>query len=323
MVSESLFIEYIDSYRKKSKINVPEFCHGICSIRNYSRYLSRELILPFDIFIKMIHRLGWTIKDFVIFVENTIANSNLDVAYFLEYVRVGYYQEAEALLKKSLEKPIPYYVESKYFPVAKETYLFKMNQIHKEQYKVRCREIIKLDSLLEQRVITREDSEALILYMQQADDFDKNRIFEYLYSLITHLDDYQLITNTYALTITKISGGLMYKLITQETLSKTEMEQYKQILNFSFDYYFRDAINGHIVEYIDYYFSYYKKINHPDKYQLLRYLVSLILVRQDSEILLKSLELTDDAFEYYVNDILNNRNIDLNVIEWVKNHEGL
>lgn len=318
---ESYFIEYIDIYRKKNKMNVPEFCQGVCSIRNYSRYLSKELNLPFDIFIKMIHRLGWTIKDFVIYVENVETNSNIDLAYFIEFVRNFYYKEAEIYLENALKKTIPTYVRTKYFPVARMTFMYKTNQMSKEDYKIKCRDIIKLDELLFQSTITREDAESLILYMQHSEQIDQTRIFDFLSQYILDPDQYRVISNMHAITLTRISTGLMYKLMNQEIMSEFEIEQFKKILILSNKYYFTDSINGLVVEYISFYYAFYKKINHPDKSQLLWYLISLILTRDDSDMVLESLNLSNEEVTSYLDERNKPTSNYNSFMKWVSHHE--
>lgn len=47
-------IIYIEKIRKEQNLSLKDFCSNICSKRNYRRYLTNVLELPFKIFTKLL-----------------------------------------------------------------------------------------------------------------------------------------------------------------------------------------------------------------------------------------------------------------------------
>ena len=57
-------MEYIEYLRKESKISRTDFCEGICSDRQYRKYINGESIMKQDKLLLFCKKLGFTIEQF-------------------------------------------------------------------------------------------------------------------------------------------------------------------------------------------------------------------------------------------------------------------
>lgn len=313
-------IEKIDYLRRQKKINVKDFCKGICSTRNYSRYLSYELSLPFDTFVLLVERLGYSIKDFVIIVENEIMEKNIQFVYFLEYVRNGLFNEAENVLSKVKLTDVPFNIKNIHFPIAYEIFKFKQNQTSYAQFYSNCLKILNLKKLFQSELLSKEEAEALVLFLPYAKDEDKEEIFLYLYNYLVDRSQ-KLLSATIEITLSRVAIGLLEYIFT--TKDKSKLNYAKNLVVIAQRFIIRDSLESFIVQILFFYSNIHMLNNELDLYnKVYKYMLALIFTRDERNLILNSINFDTLSPEEFYNTLFNNLKEDQSIIDCLEDNYG-
>lgn len=321
-MNSNQLMESVDRHRRKQEVKVSEFCKGICSTRNYSRYLSSEVDVPFDVFVKMVERLGSNVRDFVVIIENEEIHSSIEFAYFNEYVRVGYYHEAEQLISKLDLKKIPFNIKNIHFPIAKEILDYKLNRLTSNQFNMNCKKILNYDKLLKSKLITKEEAESLILFLPHAAEAEQKEIFLFLYDFINENKD-KLLSSTIEITLSRISNGLLAFLLSKDNLSTEDRLYAKNIIPIAFKLVNRDAIEGFLIEIFGFSLDVLNDGQNEEAYNRTYFsLLSLILTRDERILLLKELAPSEDMINKFIEILSSDSLKDISFIDFMGEYYG-
>lgn len=94
------YIYHIDELRRESKIKVIDFCSGICSDRQYRRYLSGEQIVTQGNLIMFCEKIGLSPNDFYSSFYRKDAQENSKVTKIYNAIEAFNYSEVDILIKK-------------------------------------------------------------------------------------------------------------------------------------------------------------------------------------------------------------------------------
>ena len=99
-VIKTNLISVIEKIRIQKNIKIKDLTNGIISSRNYSRYLSNEIELSFEMLIKLLERLDMPLFLFANYSKNLAIIENIEEMHFFDTVLSGDYQKAYDLYYK-------------------------------------------------------------------------------------------------------------------------------------------------------------------------------------------------------------------------------
>lgn len=185
--SSEQFIFYIEKIRIEKKNTIQELTNGIISRRSYTRFLSNETDISFDILVKLIDRLGYAIFDFGLYVYNHNIQTNLDEVMFMEMIKLSQYEiafnEFYPLIKDKKWKSI---FATKAIPCAVIMMNLHFKKIRQVEAYGLIKDILQIDEIIQSPIIYKEDIESLYICMDILKRMDRFKISQYLYKTLSN-----------------------------------------------------------------------------------------------------------------------------------------
>jgi hypothetical protein len=173
-------IHQLDGLRTKERMTIKHLTDGIISERMYRRYMHDESDLPYPVFAQLVKRLGYTVPEFVTYVQQ-----KLQLQHHREHVL------ANLILEEKFDEAYDYYqannfaflqsrIRYKFLPVLIHYMSYQVGLITKHEYRKHARAVLNIPEILSHRVLTREDVEALLIHMRMEDDETVERLAFFL-----------------------------------------------------------------------------------------------------------------------------------------------
>ncbi len=299
MYRSYVLMQYIDEIRKSRKIKVVDFNEGITTPRTYSRYLNGEFDMPVDVFLKYLDHLNVTMRDFFLYIYNSIHFNNLSHLDFVRAVREGKVKEANELLKTiNIEEKSEVY--DILLPVSILKLNHMQNRILKSQLLDGIDKILNVDSLLKSNVISRQEFKSLLIYREYCKQEQKIRIDRYLEEILN--GRIEIISLEFHKEKISIYNLLISDIVRYDVLDEPTKKKLKRLFNEILDNIEKLCLGEKLPDVVENLRIYHEKTGDEEKHRLaIFYLVSLQLA--------KNVEFTDiptEYFEIYM-DILNSR----------------
>lgn len=291
---------FLDSLRINKKISKQELCKDICSTRAYSRYLTGETEVSFDILLKLIERINLSLRDFSVLYLRHIEIENNEEGLFIFNVLFGCkkevlldeYQEVSEKLK---DKVVIY---PHALPVAK----LLVEYLYKNKTKEYCHDeaikIVKYQSLIRDKIIIQESVIELSLFIYLANRKELKEIYDYFLDFIKNQNSYKTFFTHYDRITTIICLSLLriMELNNEVTLTNTDL---KYIYNYGLDFLIRSrqSVNDAILLEKIYQISNILGMN--DKYLIFNYVASVLSNYSTGIILNHSFKVTKVDLDIY------------------------
>lgn len=193
-------IRHLDGLRCRHNLTIRAFTEGIISERMYRRYVHGESEVPYPVFAKLVQRLGFTIPQYVNYVQKL-----MQLQFHHEHVL------ANLILEEKFEEAYAYYqahdfrvlqsrIRYKYLPVLIHYMTYQVGLISKHEYRKHARSVLNLPKILSHKVLTREDVEALLIHMRMEDD---KTVEELAFFLLLTLEDPEREIISFELDVTR------------------------------------------------------------------------------------------------------------------------
>ena len=183
--SNEHFLFYIEKLREDKKISITALTKGIISRRSYTRFLSSDSELSFEVLLKLIERLNLTVFDFGSYVYNQNMLHNMDEIMFTEVVKLEQYDVAYKDFYPQIEhKTWRSTFSVKALPCAEIKMNYHLDKIRPTEAYHKLKSILKIDEICSSRIIFREDVEALFISIDLLNDNDKHMIAKYLEKIL-------------------------------------------------------------------------------------------------------------------------------------------
>lgn len=293
-------VGYLDQLRQERKISIQELTEGIISRRNYSRYLSGEIPINFEILTKLLERLGIPLSDFVFYITNKKIIENLDEIYFLDQIRNQKYKKAYSDFYPPIkDKEFRSVFAKKTIPIAIKLMLYEMNQLSLVEAKMQIASIINLDEMFAKKYLNDDEIEALNLYTRICDEAEKERIADYLLNIVLH-DDYK-ITAIYYDFCRMLTYLIILEIITQHSNpAKYESELIKKVINSALDFFARAKYVNHDIKLFTILYQYVKRYQIDHKEIIFYYLSSILSTHDEDFLLGQEFAITEADIETYI-----------------------
>jgi hypothetical protein len=285
-------IKYIEKLRVENNIQIKDLCQGIVSVRNYSRYLSEEADLSFDILAKMLDKFGLPIYEFGLYINNSIYVDNIEEIHFIEYIINEMYEEAyKEMYPKIKDKELKTDYAYKSIPIAIEKMLYKLNKKSASQAKSNMREILNMNKMTNSKVITTDDVNSIDMCLEILNEPDIRELIDYLRKVII-TKEVRLLTTSVEATQTKINSILLSMLCNNDNLSDNDHILIKQVFNLVLEYNVRARMDLGDIAIFKNIYSYMKRNNL--KNDLIIYHYALAVLSSGDDEYTKSLEIELD-----------------------------
>ena len=276
MLKSVVIMKYIDKLRHTDNLKVSELNEGVISIRNYSRYLKGEFELPFNVLVQYLEKLNMKLEDFLIYIYNDIKSDYIEHHEFINAVSTGQYDLAESIYQK-MDKQIRTEVSDILVPANCLKLQYETKQITKPLFIEKLDDLLKLNTLLKANVISREEQEAIYIYLDYCCEKDTDRIIEFLNRFYIG-KTLKIVSLEHSLTELNNPLRMIGVLLKKNHITKKDLS----ILESLFDLIIEQSIHFNISkiydELLEYFLVYYKLTKNVKKYEMtIFYYVSYML----------------------------------------------
>jgi hypothetical protein len=268
-------IVYLDIVREERKVSIQGFVEGITSRRNYSRLLSGEAELSFEMLGKFLERLGMPLYDFGLFAYNKTYLDNINEIWFHDCIRAEKYQEAYTkyypLIKDKDWKTI---YAKKTIPTAIILMDFQLKRIHKSSAIHSILNILKLSTIVNSTFITADDVEALYLFLRICNDEEKEQIAECFFRFLVEKRN-KILSAGLEFTILTMYLSTLTALTTKETLNNRDRILILQVFRSALEYHIKAKMMTFDVLLFETIYKFIKKNQIRSKWIVFHYIASI------------------------------------------------
>lgn len=183
--SSEQFIFYIEKVRNDKKMTIQDLTRGIISRRSYSRFLSNETEVTFDVITKLIDRLGYPMVDFSLYVNNQNMQNNIEEAMFVEIIKLNQYDIAfNELYPMIKDKKWRSSHATKALPCAVIMMNLHLKKISSSEAYYKIKELLHLDEIVSSTLVFKEDIDALYIVVDILKEKDKLLIGNHLFKVL-------------------------------------------------------------------------------------------------------------------------------------------
>lgn len=275
-MNNNLLIEFIDRLRKEKNISIGDFTKDIVSKRSYSRFLSYEAGISFEVLNAFLERLDMPLFELGNYIMNVTIHENVDEYYFFDAILNEKYDYAyNEIYPKIKDKKWKTLLASKTIPMGIQLVLYKMNKITKYQALDNMAKYLELDKIIKSKIVFYNDIAAFKIYLELCNDKDKEKIAEYLYKVHFN-NNYKILTNTVEVTNLLIYSNILKALTSLKTQSMKIKKRIKEVLDSFLEYHKRAKMDVYDVMIFEIVYKYVKDNNIRNDLVVFHYFTALI-----------------------------------------------
>jgi len=268
-------IDFIEQLRTERKISIGDFTEGVVSKRNYSRYLSKEADIPFEVLDGFLTKLDMPLFEFGNYALNDTIYKNTEEYYFYDAILSENYEYAyKELYPKIKGKVCKTIYASKTIPMGIELMLYKMNKITKYEALDAMKKSLQLNTILNSNMIFANDITALQVFLRVCDGKTTELIADHLYKVI-FMKKYHILTNTVEAT-NIILYLITIKALTTIESTKKNKKRLKEVLDVFLEYHKRAKTSQYDIMVFENLYDYIKKNGIQNDLLVFHYYLSLL-----------------------------------------------
>lgn len=297
-------IKYLDLIRRDRKMSIQALTEGIVSRRSYSRFLSNESELTFEVLSRLLERLQIPLFEFAMYVHNQHFYEHLDSILFYDLVRSENHQEA---YDKYYEKLIKAPQELRYHKsasVALKIVEMKLNKTPKAEAMYTIRKMIDIDRIFKSKLVHVDDIESLYLFVKECKDVEKEAIADYFVRFIEQ-NNLKVISPTIEFTTMMVYLIVIRALTTQENVTPKILSQMRLVAKAAIEYHRRAKIAVYDYWLFELLMAFSKRLNRPNPILTFHYITSLMTSQDSQPLRHVQIELTEadlSAFDQCLDD---------------------
>ncbi len=309
-MNDNNLIEYIDRLRIEKNISIGDFTKNIVSTRSYTRFLSREADISFEVMNAFLEKLDMPLFELGNYIMNLTIHENVSEYYFYDAILNGNYEYAYNEVYPNIkDKEWKTLLASKTIPMGIQLVLYKMNKITKYQALDKMEEYLELKKLIQSKIVFYNDITAIQVYLEVCNDKSKELIADFLYKVLFN-GKIKILTNTVEVTNLLLYSNLLKALTSLKNQTKKIQKQIKDVLDSFLEYHKKAKMDVYDVLIFEIIYKYIKANNIDNDLVIFHYLTALIssdnfnentffetIDKKDTEVLLKLLDDKNFVFE--------------------------
>ncbi|MGD9910686.1 MAG: hypothetical protein AB7U79_08825 [Candidatus Izemoplasmatales bacterium] len=300
MISNNDLVYFLDMARSERNISIQDFVEGITSRRNYSRFLSDEAELSFEMLGDFLTKLGIPLFEFGLYIYNKNFYNHINEIWFQEFIKVEKYDIAYnqyyPLIK---DKSLGSVYAKKTIPIGVLLMKLHLNQIHKANAVHQIINILNLDSITNSSFLSADDLEAIFLYLRVANDSAKKQIADYLFKFIFD-KKITILTTTVEITTILIYLSALKALTTKEKADQWDYLLIKKVFIEALKYHIKSKTLLYDILIFETMYLYYKKNQIENKYIKYYYIASIASSYENTYTEGKLIEIDQEDIDAYL-----------------------
>lgn len=185
MLDTIFVMSQIEKFRNTKKLTIEELTKDIVSRRNYSRYLSGEIKVSFEVLSLLLNKLEISFSDFSYFIVNTIITENIEESEFLYLIVEKQFDEAfDKYYERFKKYEFKTYFSNKTMPCSVIYLEYVKGLISKSDAYYKMNKIIMIEELLNKYIYMDDDIESLYIYSKLCNLQELNLIKDYLIDIV-------------------------------------------------------------------------------------------------------------------------------------------
>lgn len=282
MITNFEIMKYLEKLRTDRKITIQDFTKDICSRRNYSRYLAGEASISLEILSKLLNKIDIPLVDFSFYIQNNLMYEYIHEVYFYDLVRLEKYQKAyKERYPHIKDKEWKTIYAEKCVPMGIKLMEYQLGMITKSEAAKAMASIIKIDNIISKYLVQDDDIGALNLYVRVCDDYDKEKMVDYLIDVI-ETKNRKIVSGSYEPMMMNIYLTALEAMTTHSNANKYEYQLIKRIANKAIEFHSRCKLATYDVILFKILYNYTKANNIENKYIVFHYIASIISSYDDS-----------------------------------------
>lgn len=229
MILLDLTFHDLEQLRHEKKMTIRELTNGITSERMYRRYVREESTMPSMIFMQLMGRLGINMIQYISELNERIQGNHPEEHELVQLIKENRYQEARKLYESHDFSTLYSENRFRFLPVLILFMKLQLKWITKTDYIKEANRILDYPRILEYKVLTRVDIEALLVHLLVVDDEDMEKIAFFLLRVVED-DDIRIISHEPDITVSDIYNVVPFALMRKETLYQSDLPIIKYAL---------------------------------------------------------------------------------------------
>ncbi len=194
MFDQVYMMNQLDFLRRQQKVSVAFLTKDITTTRSYHRYMSGGVTIAFDTLLQLLNRMKITMIDFSYYMNNRMSVDFKEEGLFVDHIIGKRYKEAQALYEEKLsDQKFHTMYADKTAPIGVIKLQYVQKKITYDEAYEQIRNILALEALLEKRIITDDDVNALYVFMDLRKPSDDALIIDILKRMLIKQDYKQFL----------------------------------------------------------------------------------------------------------------------------------
>jgi hypothetical protein len=219
----------LERMRHSKNLTIKELTEGIISERMYRRYLRSESKMTTDIYMRFMNRLGADMIQYTMDLNDRIQASYPEEYELAQLIKENRYKEAARLYESHDFSRM--YSENRYrfLPILILYMKLNLKWITKKEYMKQANEILDYPNILQYKVLTRVDIEALLVHLFVVEEEDLERISNFLVDVIDN-PDIRVISFEPDITRFDVLNVVPFALLRKDHISDKDIQIIKRML---------------------------------------------------------------------------------------------
>ncbi len=179
MITYEVMNNYLDEIRRKKKIKVKDFVDGIISERSYRRYINDSKPIQYTVFLSLVQRLGWQMRDFAFYIlnmDNRSNNEEVNLKMLLDSASIA---EIDPVLEKWGNKRFKSMFADKILPALVMRHHYRKGEVSRSSYVSKLREYLGYPQVLNKRFIVSDEIDLLLLLEEVSTESEKEEMMPF------------------------------------------------------------------------------------------------------------------------------------------------
>ena len=266
----------LERARLERKVAIKDLVCDITSRRNYSRFLSDDISISFEILSKFLERLDIPFSEFSFYMHNVIMYENINEVYFHELIRSEKYELAyQNYYSQIAGKQLKTLYANKTIPLGIQLMKFKIGLISHDEALQEMTRLINLSEIVSSHVLRDDDIEALFLYIRICDKQTQEKIGVFALDALNN-EKYIMLAGFYEQTSTILQLVALKTLTAKSYIGEEDQANIKKVAEIALKFHNRTKLSLFDVMLFQTLYDYIKTRGIKNKYIVFYYVASII-----------------------------------------------